>query len=87
MRKARLQGALLPCRFGTILVGPGYRGLHGRSGYRHLHRLGRVPQLLMRALVIALALSASIGAGGVGGGAVYALTAPPAVGIGTTPNR
>jgi hypothetical protein len=83
MRKARLQGALLPCRFGTILVGPGYRGLHGRSG----HPFGRVPQLLMRALVIALALSASIGAGGVGGGAVYALTAPPAVGIGTTPNR
>ena len=86
MRKARLQGALLPCRFGTILVGPGYRGLHGRSGYRHLHRLGRVPQLLMRALVIALALIASLGAGSAGGGAVYALTASHAVAACATPN-
>ena len=75
MRKARLQGALLPCRFGNILVDPGYRGLHGRSRYRYLHRdlagLGRMPPLLMRALVIALALIAGIGAG-----AVYIATTP-----------
>ena len=75
MRKARLQGALLPCRFGNILIGPSHCGLHGRSRYRYLHRdlagLGRMPPLLMRALVIALALIAGIGAG-----AVYIATTP-----------
>jgi hypothetical protein len=45
-----------------------------------------VPQLLMRALVIALALIASLGAGSAGGGAVYALTASHAVAACATPN-
>jgi hypothetical protein len=67
MRKARLQGALLPCRFGNILVGPGYSGLHRRGRYR--------------ALVIAIALVASIGAAGT----VAYIASMPAVAECTSP--
>jgi hypothetical protein len=68
MRKARLQGALLPCRFGNVIVGPSYRGLHRCSRYR--------------ALVIALALLASIGAAGT----VAYIASMPAVAAYTSPN-
>ena len=81
MRKVRLQGALLPCWFGNIIIGPSYRGLHGHSRYRDLASVGGMPALragrTMRTLHLALLLGLALVIGGTGAAAVYTLTALP----------